>query len=263
MKLLQVSKQGISFWLTIWLVLLLGVLLSACSASSRAPEPTPAPGLVGLPFEQALGQANGELVSLIGYYYEMNGTSALVAGLSFSHEQPQPLEPNPAKQIWLSPEQSQALSESLDQEQGLRYTAVLATGQLEGTGGFGPDGSYGFRFKQVRLDRLVPQNFSVSAVAGQGSQIDGQFLRVAGALISNKESALLSDEVTLGGFPSAEARQVKLSQTIQEQALLNQLKVSPNGKTYFGKVEVEGFMRDGVLHALAIIPIDVSQAPRP
>lgn len=263
MKLLQIYKQGAWRWAHVWLVLLFGLGLSACSSASRAPEPTLTPGLQAIPFEQALAQANGELVSLIGYYYQTNGAALLVASLSFSHELPQPLENNPAKQIWLSPEQSQALSESLEQNNGVRYTAVVAMGQLEAGGAYGPDKRYAFGFKQVRLDRLVAQPFSVSAVAGQGTQIDGQFIRVVGALISNQESALLSDEVTLGGFPSAEARQIKLNQTSLEPALLQQLKVSPNGKTHFGKVEVEGFMRDGVLQALAIIPIDVSQAPRP
>lgn len=240
---------------------MLGLMLSACSQPSQTVTPTLAPGLAAKPFDQALQEADGNLVSLIGYFYERDGTALLVDGLSFSSQVPQPLKPD--QQIWLSPEQSQALAENLDPYQGVRYTAVLATGQLGGVGGYGPDGRYRFGFKQVRLDRLTAQSFSVSALASQGSQIDGQFIRVSGALISNKESALLSDEVTIGGVPSATARQIKLNQPVQEQALLDLLKVSPNGKTHFGKVEIEGFMRNGTLQPLAIIPIDVSQAPIP
>lgn len=250
-------------WQALGITLLLGLILCACSQPSQTSTPMAAPALAAKPFEQALREADGSTVSLIGYFYERDDTALFVAGLSFSGQVPQPLGSEPDRQIWLSPEQSQALSDSIEPQQGVRYAAVLATGQLEGSGGYGPDGRYSFRFKQVRLDRLTAQNFSVSALAGQGTQIDGQFIRVAGALISNKESALLSDEVTVGGFPPASARQIKLNQPIQERALLERLKVSPNGKTHFGKVEIEGFMLNGTLFPLAIIPIDVSQAPSP
>jgi hypothetical protein len=240
-------------------LLLALLLLVACGEASSFPAipPTPTP-LVFTPLGDLLGRnlpAAGVQVTTVGYVVTDDTGVRLLDGLSFSAGAvPQPLSDS-ARQIWLETESVQALGGLLQGAGAMRYAVVLARGRIEGPGGYGPNGGYGYRMRGAQLQTIAPEETSIATLIGAAAAYEGRLVRVTGGLLARSNSALLVEHLGPGGIPEANARQLKLHGPIRDQALLGRLKSMAGGAVHFGQVQVEGLWRGGQLTPLAILPI--------
>lgn len=240
-------------------VLLIVFLLAACSEVSAPAQvsPTPLPAPV-LPIADTLARGappSGAESATVGYVVVDATGARLLDGLSFSAgATPQPLS-GAAAQIWLDADAVGALTNALRTAGDIRYAAVLARGHLEGPAAYGPGGAYRYRLSSAQLRPLAPQDTTIAALLSNSATYDGQLVRVAGALLTRADSALLVDHVGSGGLPEAGARQLKLPGPLRDTALLARLRRAPAGSVRFGPVQVEGFWQNGALIPLALFPI--------
>ena len=159
------------------------------------------------------------------------------------------------RQIWLGSTVANDIGEALRTAGGTRYGIVVARGQLEGPGAYGPGGSYRYQMSGPHLQPLAPQETTVGALLDSAAAYEGRLVRIDGALLARSDSALLVDHLGSGGLPAPGARQIKLRGPLRDNALLGRLHAASGGAIHFGQVQVEGFWRGGALTPLSLLPI--------
>jgi hypothetical protein len=235
------------------------LLLVACGEVSSSPElpltPTP---LAFMPIDDALAlnlPSSGASITTIGYVVVDEAGARLLGGLSFSAgATPQPLS-GADRQIWLGADSMEALGGLLQRAGAVQYAVVLASGRLNGPGAYGPAGSYRYQMTSPRLQRLAPEETSITTLLDNSLAYEGRLVRVAGGLLARADSTVLVERLSAGGLPEPGTRQIKLRSSLPDKALLDRLKRTSNGAIHFGQVQVEGFWRSGALTPLSVLPV--------
>jgi hypothetical protein len=228
-------------------------LLSACSPAATPPQPlpTPLPAALRLPGEVLDGLPPANEVTIAGYLVTDTSGARLLGSILFdANGVPRPLATG-VEPIWLGVDAAKSFPGNLRTAGELHYAAVSARGRLEGPGVFGPVG-YPYQLLAPDVQPLAIQETTVADLLDQPSTYTGQMVRVLGGLLVRDNAALLVDRLGPGGVPVAKARQIKLSGSLRDQALLDRLKGAPGGAVRFGQVQVEGVLRGGVLMLLSI-----------
>lgn len=230
-------------------------LMTGCTSNSIPLDATTASFS---PLTEVIAQAPGlrqQVVTTMGYLYVDSAGARLLDYVSFSANSiPQPLSP-PSEQIWLSEELPATLANAPQQIGSVQLAPVLARGRIEGSGSFGPDGAYHYRIVDPQLQIVIPQETTIAALSQQPSDYDNRLVRVNGALLSSRTSAILSEELGDGGVPDAQKYQIKLQSPIEDMAMLTQLQSLSDNAIHFGRVQIEGIWQQKRLIPLTIIPV--------
>jgi hypothetical protein len=192
-------------------------------------------------------------VTTASYILIDNSGMVLVDGLTFAADgTPHPLS-NGAIQIWLGAEAGKMAKGALRTAGGLQYGTVRVRGHLEGPGAYGTGGKYRYQLIPSAIEPVAAQETTVAELLDHPSSYQDRLVRVVGGLLARDSSALLVDHLGAGGLPEPKARQVKLRTPLQDQELLNRLKLTSAGAIRFGQVEVEGLWHNGVIEPLSIV----------
>jgi len=236
---------------------LLAIMLAACqNAAAPAPSlpPTPPP-LAFVPLDVLLKSAAAppqDAVTTAGYLVINYAGATLVDGLSFAADGQAQLLDNP-NQIWLGVGIEPSIKDQLRTAGALQFAPIQAHGQLEGPGAYGPRQDYRYQMVRPSIAVIAVQETTISDLLDHSAGYANQLVRLVGSLIASNGSALLVDQLGAGGLPMPKARQIKLRAPLQDRALLGRLKGVSGGAIRFGRVQVEGFWRAGVLVPLSII----------
>lgn len=212
--------------------------LSACGSALRLP----------LPADIATTATRGPQ-QMIAFLYRDEQGVRLVSSLSVSTDRPIPLEP-PEQQVWLGEIELPA-DLALAEVNGVQYGLVMAQGEWQPAGQYGPGGMWPHTLASPRLQPFTPETIDLAALL-RDTRYEGQVVRLRAALIVSAGTNLLVEEIGPGGVPIATARQVKLRHGERDQAALERLQAS--GAARFGYVEVIGRWQQGRFEALLITP---------
>ncbi|MEI7642723.1 MAG: hypothetical protein WCJ55_00315 [Chloroflexales bacterium] len=235
------------------LTLLLTLALVGCTSAQGTPAKPPPP-LPTIPAvaEGLSSQSEGRFEA-IGYLYRTPAGACLVGGLSFSQgEVPTPLSATDA--IWLPDPPSLPADAVLDSAGGVSYLIVRTRGQLSPKGSYGPGGGYAHQLTQATLAPLSVRDLSMKLLLDNSAIYDNQPVRLSGQIMLGVSTALLVDQLGVGGVPSSDAQQIKLVGMIEGDALRVRLTATSGGIAHFGPVQVVGIWRRSALYLLAIIP---------
>ncbi|NJM07645.1 hypothetical protein HC891_17845 [Candidatus Gracilibacteria bacterium] len=230
--------------------LLLLVLLTGCNDGNRPPRERQPPPRVALVAEVIAAPPAAGLLTTVGYLYIDADGARLVGGLTRSADELRPLGGD-AAQIWLDTVPTSVAAELRANDQA-RYGAVRVAGTFAGPGRFGPDACFRYQLVDVTFTPLVASEVTIALLENNLAIYEQQVLQLRGNLLVGTSSALLVDQLGSGGVPAANARQIKLAQPIQDEALLAQLQGAPGAAARFGPVTIEGFWQHGVLYPLLI-----------
>ncbi|HEU4322759.1 MAG TPA: hypothetical protein VFS21_06380 [Roseiflexaceae bacterium] len=242
--------------------LILGVLLlvGCTGCLQRQPQlllPTPTPLTFTLLPEALRRPEVSSMVPIttVGYLYVDAAGARLLDRVSMSvGTEPQPLSES-GDQIWIEQSALGGVEPLLRQTGTVRYAVVLAQGQIEGPGRFGPEGEYRFLLRNPQLETIAPQEITLSALLTRENASRNLFVRLNGALIAGQHTAYLVERIGPGGIPTEDANQLDLAEALGDEALIAQLQAAPGGQVRFGQVQVEGLWRGGRLIPLGITPI--------
>ncbi|WP_298405650.1 hypothetical protein [uncultured Chloroflexus sp.] len=218
-------------------VLFILLWVSACASPTALPLPTDVVATA------ALGQQQ-----LIAFLYRDEQGVRLVNGLSVSTARPIPLDP-PDQQVWIG-EVALPANLALTEAGDVQYGMVIAQGDWQPTGQYGPGGLWPHALASPRLQPFTPETVALADLLSD-TRYEGQVVRLRAALIVSTGTSLLVEAIGPGGVPAADARQVKLWHGDRDQALIERLQVS--GAVRFGYVEVVGRWRQGRVEPLLII----------
>lgn len=244
-----------------WLLtLLLGVsLLSACGTAPATPViiATPEPAVAFTPLDQFTRSKYSQQplpIRTAGYVYLDANGARLVDLLSFAEgSTPTPLSPM-EQQLWLGSNPSPALEALLRPAGEAHIAAVVARGQLDGPGHFGPSGAYRFQLSAPTFEPLVPQDTTIHDLEERQEAYAFRLVRVVGTLYLADTAALLVEGVSEQGVPLPDARLVKIGVPLDDPALVNSLQSAQDPNVHYGRVQLEAFWRSGMLYPLAIFP---------
>lgn len=225
------SKHLFAFFVCLWLL-----WLSACGAALRLP----------LPADLALTAAHGPQQMVAFLYRDQQGVR-LVSSLTVNTDPPVPLEP-PEQQVWLG-EVDIPAGLALNVAGDVQYGMVVAQGDWQPAGQYGPGGLWSHALASPRLQPFTPETVALTDLLSN-TRYEGQVVRLRAALIVSTGASLLVEEIGPGGVPAATARQVKLLYGERDQALLERLQAS--GAARFGYVEAIGRWQQGRFEALLL-----------
>lgn len=222
------SKHLFAFFICVW--------LSACGAAQPLP----------LPVDLATA-ANRGPQPMIAFFYRDQQGARLVSSLSASTDPPIPLEP-PEQQVWLG-EVDIPAGLALSVAGDVQYGMVIAQGDWQPAGQYGPGGVWPHALASPRLQPFTPATVALADLLSD-TRYEGQVVRLRAALIVSTGASLLVEEIGPGGVPAATARQVKLLYGDRDQALLDRLQTS--GAARFGYVDAIGRWKQGRFEPLLL-----------
>jgi hypothetical protein len=232
----------------------LAIVLMACqNAAAPAVEPSQAARSIAfVPLDELLASQAGGEISTAGYLIVDNAGAMPVDGLGFAADgTPHLLES--ANQIWLGGEIGTKLKAQLRAAGPFQFAPVRMRGLLEGPGAYGPNHSYRYQLVRPGIEVIAAQETTIADLLDHSAGYESRLVRLVGNLIVGNSSALLVDQLGAGGLPMPKARQIKLRAPLQDQELLGQLKGVSGGAIRFGRVQIEGFWRAGVLIPLSAV----------
>jgi hypothetical protein len=236
---------------------LLALLLTACqNAAAPAPSLPPTPTMIAFaPLDLLLKSGatppQGE-VTTAGYLVVSSAGVELVDGLSIAVDGTAQLLDN-TNQIWLGAGVETNIKAQLRAAGTLQFAPVRLHGRLEGPGAYGPNSSYRYQIIGPSIEVFAAQETTIGDLLDHSAGYENRLVRLVGSVIVHDSSALLVDQLGVGGLPMPKARQIKLRAPLQDRALLSRLKGVSGGVVRFGQVQVEGFWRAGVLIPLSIV----------
>jgi hypothetical protein len=235
---------------------LLALVSAACqNLAAPAPSlPSPPTPIAFVPLDVLLtstSRPQGD-VTTAGYLVVDSIGATLVDGLSFAADGKAQLLDNP-NQIWLGADIDNSIKAQLRAGGAFQFAPVRAHGRLEGPGTYGPSQGYRYQLMNPSLGVIAVQETTIDNLLDQSASYENQLVRLVGSLIAGESSALLVDRLGAGGLPIPKARQLKLPSPLQDRALLGRLKGVSGGAIRFGRVQIEGFWRAGVLVPLSIV----------
>lgn len=238
------------------LFILLGWMLTTCAGQPvDLPRPATPPPLAAITVAEALASGGIQSRQIVGYLYSDQSGARIVNALSFSTaEHPQPLDP-PERQIWLDQDPSTALGAVVRQVGSAKLALVLVTGVLDGPGQFGPGQLFRYRLTQPQFQSAPLYERTIAGILDDPSSSRDRLIRLSGNLLLSDSSSILVDKLSDRGVAEPGARQLKLSMSTSDPALLKRLQSSPAGTVWYGPVLVEGVWRGRAFLPLAIIPI--------
>jgi hypothetical protein len=160
--------------------------------------------------------------------------------------QPRAPAPSRSDEIWLAEPLPAAVLDELDAGIGV----IRARGTLSPPGAYGRDQQHTYQFVAQEVTVLQPEPTTIANLARNPQALDRVLLRVRGTLLAQPNDALLVEDVSESGVPTAASRQIKLSRSAIDAAALEALQTS--GEVRWGAVEVVGWWQDGTLIPLAI-----------
>jgi hypothetical protein len=194
-------------------------------------------------------------VTTAGYLVVDRAGVALVDSLSFAADGTPQLFGGESNRIWLGPGSETILKDQLQAGAGFQYATARVRGRLEGPAAYGTGGSYRYQMASPRIELIAAQETTIADLIEQSASHEDQLVRLIGGLIARDSSALLAEQIGVGGLPEPKARQIKLRAPIRDGALLDRLHGVPGGAIRFGRVQIEGFWHDGMLIPLSITPV--------
>lgn len=242
MRLRGAKQHGtIDFMLCLFRSWAFGWGLLVIAVSGCASQPTPA---LPTPTVQ-LREAVITLPALLAEPQRWSGQQVVLVTPVRSGEAAQVLTlddaSNSADAIWLS----QPLPESITSQLSNGSGVVRLRGRLSPPGAYGRNQEFSYQFSAQRTDLLQPERTTLANLATNPDALDRILLRLDGTLLVQRDAALLANEVSEGGVPTATARQIKLSRSTIDEQLVAQLNRS--GEVRWGMVQVIGWWQDGVL----------------
>ncbi len=234
---------------------LLAFVFTACqNVATPAPSlPSPTPPIAFVPLDILLTSATRPLgnVTTAGYMVVDSMGATLVDGLSIAADGKAQLLDN-VNQIWLGASIEINIENQLRAGDAFQFVPVRVQGRLEGTGTYGPSQGYRYQIMSPSIEVIAVQETTIENLLNQSAGYENRLVRLVGNLITGESSALLVDQLGSGGLPMPKARQLKLPSPLQDRALLGRLKGVSGGAIRFGRVQIEGFWRAGVLVPLSI-----------
>jgi hypothetical protein len=238
------------------IICLLALVFAACqNAAAPAPGlPSPPPPTVFVPLDVLLTSAarpQGD-VTTAGYLVVDSTGATLVDGLSFAANGKAQLLDNP-NQIWLGAGMEISIKAQLRAGGAFQFAPVHVHGRLEGPGTYGSSQGYRYQIMSPSIEVIGVQETTIDNLLNRSADYENRLVRLIGSLIAGESSALLVDQLGPGGLPMPKARQLKLPSPLLDRALLGRLNAVSGGAIRFGRVQIEGFWRAGVLVPLSIV----------
>lgn len=213
--------------------------LSACAT-------TPLPPLLS---DLLTRSPSGTQEMIAFLYYDEQG-ARLVSSLSVSADRPLPLDP-PERQVWLGG-LDPPVDIPLTNEAGVQYGLVIAQGNWQSAGNYGPGGQWPYTLVTPSFQSITPDRVELAQLFND-NRYEGRLVQMRAALLLADGTSLLVDSIGAGGIPAAGARQIKLLHGESDQAALSQLQA--RGNVRYGYVDVIGVWRQGRLEPLLIRPL--------
>lgn len=127
-------------------------------------------------------------------------------------------------------------------------------GRLSPVGAYGPEQRYPYQFNAEQVVLLKPERSTIANLALNPGALDKILLELAGVLLARPDEALLVDEASAGGVPSADASRIKLDPGDIDESVLAAL--TRSGDVRWGRVNVVGWWQNGALQPFAIEPVE-------
>lgn len=156
--------------------------------------------------------------------------------------------------IWLAQPLPEDVRRDLRQGTGL----LKLHGVLSPPGAYGTEERFPYQFTADRTAVLVPERTTIANLALNPAALDQLLLRLTGTLLVRPDAALLVDEVSEGGVPTASAKQLKVPRSAIDPTLLQAFKSA--GDVRWGTVEIVGWWQKGALTPLMIASSNPSSA---
>lgn len=235
-------------WFGLWIVAIL--LLSGCASASvpaiSTPTVVPREAVVVLPELLAEPQRwSGQLLVLIAPVWPGETERMLAAQRTSDPTAP----PASSGAFWLA----QPLPETVTRQLGAGGVVRLR-GRLSPPGAYGPDQQFTYQFSAERAELLQPERTTLANLAANPGALDRILLRLEGTLLLEQESALLVEEVSAGGVPTASGREIKVPRDAVDAQVIGQLNQS--GQVRWGAVQMIGWWQDGAFVPFSIVPAE-------
>lgn len=161
----------------------------------------------------------------------------------------------PSSAIWLSETLPATITSQLTDEANV----VRLRGTLSPPGAYGRDQQFTYQFTAQDVELIQPERTTLANLAENPGALDHILLRLQGTLLVERDSALLVDQVSAGGVPTANGRQLKLTRAAIDEQTIGLLNRS--GEVSWGSVEVIGWWQDGALTIFSISPNSSASPP--
>ncbi len=153
---------------------------------------------------------------------------------------------NPAPLLWLADPLPEGVAAKLPD--GLGYLKLVGT--VSPPGAYGTDGRFPYQFEAETAAAIEAGRTSLQHLTANPHAFDGAVLELSGILIAAPDGALLTDNISPGGVPGADARQIKL-----RMASIEGLPgLQTRGDVRYGPVMLSGWWQNNVLTPFEIRP---------
>jgi hypothetical protein len=153
---------------------------------------------------------------------------------------------NAAPSLWLANPLPEGVAAELPD--GLGYLKLAGT--LSPPGAYGTDGRFPYQFAAETAAALEAGRTTLQHLTANPHTFDGTVLDLSGILIAAPDGALLTDNISPGGVPGADARQIKLRMASTEGLPGLQTR----GDVRYGPVMLSGWWQNNVLTPFEIRP---------
>lgn len=152
--------------------------------------------------------------------------------------------------LWLAEPLPEDIRAALPEGSGI----LELQGRLSPPGAYGPEQRFPYQFNAERVALLKPERSTIANLALNPGALDKILLELDGVLLARPDEALLVDEASAGGVPSADASRLKLDPGDIDESVVAAL--AQSGDVRWGRVSVVGWWQNGALQPLMIEPVE-------
>ncbi|MBV9788654.1 MAG: hypothetical protein JOZ51_10800 [Chloroflexi bacterium] len=219
----------------------LAVMFAGCASGPppALPTPTALPPTPVLSISDVLAEPqrwSGQEIIVVALVGGQGADQVLTAGLGNSD----PSAVSPEQAIWLA----ESLPAELQSQAQAGNNIVRVRGRLSPPGAYGRDQQFPYQLSAAQIEVLMPERTTLANLAQNPQALDKVLLTVEGTLLTQQNSALLTDQVSEGGVPTGQ-NQIKLSRTTIDRALFD--KLNSSGEVRWGAVQVVGWWQNATL----------------
>lgn len=225
----------------VFILAVLAILFAGCASGPppALPIPTALPPTPVLSISDVLAEPqrwSGQEIIVIALAGGQGANQVLTASLGNSD----PTAVSPDQALWLA----EPLPAELQSQAQAGDNIVKVRGSLSPPGAYGRDQQFPYQLRAEQIEVLAPERTTLANLAQNPQALNQVLLTVEGTLLTQQNSALLTDQVSEGGVPTGQ-HQIKLSRTTIDQAVFD--KLNSSGEVRWGEVQVVGWWQNATL----------------